>query len=47
MDHIAKTVIKLEKIEGEKEGRRATIVKHRSLPEGKSVVFFITENGIS
>ncbi len=58
MDHIAKTVIRLEKTEDKngkgkrkengkgKEERKATIVKHRSLPEGKSVIFFITEKGI-
>jgi len=68
MDHIAKTVIKIEKFEGieetknkeerererekekekekKKEKRKATIIKHRSLPEGKSIIFYITEDGI-
>jgi len=48
MDHIAKTIIKVEKIgnEGGKEKRKATLIKHRSLPEGKSIDFFITEEGI-
>ncbi|MBC7128814.1 MAG: DNA repair and recombination protein RadB [Thermoplasmatales archaeon] len=48
MDHIAKTIIMLEKA-GNKNGkeiRKATIVKHRSLPEGKSAIFLITQDGI-
>ncbi|MEM2934853.1 MAG: DNA repair and recombination protein RadB [Candidatus Thermoplasmatota archaeon] len=48
MDHIAKTIIMLEKI-GSKNGkeiRKATIMKHRSLPEGKSAIFLITQDGI-
>lgn len=48
MDHIAKTIIMLEKA-GSKNGkeiRKATIVKHRSLPEGKSAIFLITQDGI-
>ncbi|HEC81907.1 MAG TPA: DNA repair and recombination protein RadB [Thermoplasmatales archaeon] len=44
MEHMAKTIIKLERV---KEGkRRAVIIKHRSQPEGKSAVFGITEHGI-
>lgn len=48
IDHIAKTIIKIEKAGNEngREKRKATIVKHRSLPEGKSIYFFITEDGI-
>ncbi len=48
MDHIAKTIIKLEKVGNKngKEERRATIIKHRSIPEGKSINFFITQEGI-
>lgn len=48
MDHIAKTIIKIEKVgrKNGKEERRAIIMKHRSIPEGKSINFFITENGI-
>ena len=48
MDHIAKTIIMLEKA-GNKNGkeiRKATIMKHRSLPEGKSAIFYITGDGI-
>jgi len=48
MDHIAKTIIKVEKVGsvGGKEERKATLMKHRSIPEGKSIHFFITEEGI-
>jgi DNA repair protein RadB len=43
-EHLAKTIIRLEKEEiGQ---RRATIIRHRSEPEGKSTVFTITQNGI-
>ncbi|MBC7080677.1 MAG: DNA repair and recombination protein RadB [Thermoplasmatales archaeon] len=48
MDHIAKTIIMLEKV-GNRDGkeiRKATIMKHRSLPEGKSATFLITPDGI-
>lgn len=48
MDHIAKTIIMLERI-GNKNGkeiRKATIMKHRSLPEGRSATFLITQDGI-
>ena len=48
MDHIAKTIIRLDKNGNEdgKEVRYATIVKHRSIPEGKRVKFYITQDGI-
>ena len=44
IEHIAKTIIKLEKI-----GmglRQATLVKHRSIPEGKKAAFTITATGL-
>lgn len=42
--HLSKTIIKLEKMN---EGlRRATLLKHRSLPEGAFIDFKITNNGI-
>lgn len=45
LHHNAKTILRLEK---RNEGRRvAVIVKHRSLPEGRSVQYRITETGIS
>jgi len=50
IDHMVKTVIRLEKT-GEKrkdgkEERMATLMKHRSQPEGKTVKFFITPSGV-
>ncbi|MCD6237436.1 MAG: DNA repair and recombination protein RadB [Thermoplasmata archaeon] len=44
MEHMAKTIIKLERVDTGK--RRAVIIKHRSQPEGKSAVFTITAHGI-
>lgn len=44
MEHIAKTIIKLKKTgEGKRE---ATIIKHRSQPEGKKIKFSIMSNGL-
>lgn len=44
IEHMAKTVIRLDKIG---VGRRqATIIKHRSIPEGKKTVFLITQKGL-
>jgi DNA repair protein RadB len=42
--HLSKTIIKLEKLD--KGLRRATLLKHRSLPEGASIDFKITNKGI-
>lgn len=42
--HISKAIIQLEKLG--KGRRRATIVKHRSLPEGESCEFVITSRGV-
>lgn len=42
--HLSKTVIKLEKLD--KGFRRATLFKHRSLPEGIFIDFKITNKGI-
>ncbi len=45
LHHNAKTIIRLDK---RPEGRRvAVIMKHRSLPEGRSAMYRITETGIS
>ncbi len=45
LHHNAKTIIRLDK---RTEGRRAAVImKHRSLPEGRSALYRITENGIS
>ena len=45
LHHNAKTIIRVDK---RGDGRRnAVIIKHRSLPEGRSAPYRITENGIS
>ncbi len=45
LHHNAKTIIRLDK---RTEGRRAAVImKHRSLPEGRTALYRITENGIS
>jgi DNA repair protein RadB len=44
IEHIAKTIVKLERLDMGK--RRATIIKHRSQPEGKQAIFTITKNGL-
>jgi DNA repair protein RadB len=44
VEYIAKTIVKLEKLGIGK--RKATIIKHRSLPEGKSVEFLLTNTGL-
>ena len=44
VEHMAKTIIKLEKIGIGK--RQATIIKHRSQPEGNKAIFTITATGL-
>lgn len=44
LSHNAKTIVRLEKLDGGR--RKAVIVKHRSLPEGRSAFYRITETGI-
>gem|GEM_PF-62025 len=44
LKHNAKTIIRMEKLENGR--RKAVIVKHRSLPEGRSVYYRITQTGI-
>ena len=44
VEHMAKTILKLERVGTGK--RRATIVKHRSQPEGKKAFFNITNKGL-
>jgi len=50
MDHMAKTIIRLDKVKGKrtdgKEERIATLIKHRSQPGGKSKKFLITSSGL-
>ncbi len=43
-EHLAKTIIRLEKEAINK--RRATIIRHRSEPEGKTALFTITQTGL-
>jgi len=44
VEHVVKTIIKLEKVGIGK--RQATIIKHRSQPEGKKASFAITSTGL-
>jgi len=44
IEHIAKTIVKLERIG--KGKRKAVIMKHRSQPEGKEAIFYITKSGL-
>jgi len=47
MEHIVKATIKLEKAGGLRKGRRrASIIKHRSQPEGASAEFVIASHGL-
>jgi DNA repair protein RadB len=45
IEHMAKTILRLEKIGPGK--RQATIIKHRSQPEGKKEVFTIETTGLT
>jgi len=44
VEHMAKTILKLERVSTGK--RQATIIKHRSQPEGKKAFFAITGRGL-
>ena len=44
VNHIAKTILRLERL---KDGwRRAVVVKHRSIPDGRSADFHLTDRGV-
>jgi DNA repair protein RadB len=43
-EHLAKTILRLEKEAISK--RRATIIRHRSEPEGKTTIFTISQTGL-
>lgn len=45
VEHLVKTIIKLEKTGVNK--RKATMMKHRSQPEGKTALFQITQKGLN
>jgi DNA repair protein RadB len=44
LDHLSKVIIKLEKMDDGR--RRAVIKKHRSMPEGKTCMFVLTNEGV-
>ena len=44
LSHNAKTIVRLEKLDNGR--RKAVIVKHRSLPEGRSTYYRIVQTGI-
>ncbi len=44
LNHNAKTILRLEKLDNGR--RKAVVVKHRSLPEGRSAYYRIIETGI-
>jgi len=49
IDHMTKTIVRLEKMANRelgKEPRLATIIKHRSQPEGETANFYITKDGL-
>ena len=45
VEHLVKTIVKLEKTGVNK--RKATMMKHRSQPEGKTALFQITQKGLN
>lgn len=45
MEHIVKAIIRLDRLGP--GVRRATLIKHRSLPEGRQAEFYLTKDGIS
>lgn len=45
MDHLMKAIFRVEKTAG--GGRKISVVKHRSIAEGKSAIFRLMEYGIS
>jgi DNA repair protein RadB len=46
LEHLSKVIVQLEKAAEGRGKRRATLKKHRSMPEDMSCTFFITSNGI-
>ena len=45
MEHIVKTIIRFERLGP--GARRATLLKHRSLPEARTAEFYLTEQGLA
>ena len=46
IEHLSKVIVQLEKAEEGRGKRRATLKKHRSMPEDTSCAFFITSKGV-
>jgi len=46
LEHLSKAIVQLEKAVEGRGKRRATLKKHRSMPEDTACEFFITSNGV-
>lgn len=46
LEYLSKVIVQLEKVAGVTGKRRATLKKHRSMPEETSCIFFITGRGV-
>jgi len=46
LEHLSKVIVQLEKAVEGRGKRRATLKKHRSMPEDTACEFFITSNGV-
>jgi DNA repair protein RadB len=46
LEHLSKVIVQLEKVEEMPGKRKATLKKHRSMPEDTSCAFYITSTGI-
>jgi DNA repair protein RadB len=46
LEHLSKAIVQLEKVVEGRGKRRATLKKHRSMPEDTACEFFITSNGV-
>jgi DNA repair protein RadB len=46
LEHLSKVIVQLEKVAGAMGKRRATLKKHRSMPEETSCTFFLTGRGV-
>jgi DNA repair protein RadB len=46
LEYLSKVIVQLGKVEGVGGKRRATLKKHRSMPEDTSCTFFITSKGV-
>ncbi len=46
LEHLSKVIVQLEKVAGAPGKRKATLKKHRSMPEDTTCVFFITNKGV-